>query len=100
MKINNNLSDKNLIDPIDSSQLSYKDDVRKDNLIRKAADNSPTKNLQHIQNKIPALKNIPKLRCKSTSLNSTNISPLQDTINIQLLYNPNQGTKLRSCYTK
>ena len=93
MEINNNLPDKDLIDPINSFQLSYKDDVREGNLVRKAANNNPTKDLQHVQNKALALKNTPKSQDKSTFLNSTSTSPSQDTINIQLLYDPNEATE-------
>jgi len=76
MEINNNLPDEDLIDLIDSFQLLYKDDVRESNLVRKAVNNNPTKNLQHVQNKALALKNTLKSQGKSTSLNSTSISPL------------------------
>ena len=53
--------DKELGDPIDSFQLSYKDDNNKGNYVRKMADNSPTRNLQCIQNEALTLKNISKL---------------------------------------
>ena len=93
MEINNNLPDEDLRDPIDSSQLSYKDDVGEGNSVRKAADNGPTKDSQRVQNEASALKNTPKPRGEGASLNSTNMSPSQNTINIQLPYNPNQATE-------
>ena len=94
MEINNNLLDKKVRDLVDSSQLSYKDDNEEDNPVRKVANNGPTRNLQCIQNKALVLKNSPKLWGKSTFPNNTNMSPLENIINIQLPYDLNQPTKL------
>ena len=94
MEINNDLPDKDFRDPANSSQLSYKDGNEEGNSVRKAADNGPTRNLQCVPNEAPALKNTPKPQGKGTSLNNTNMSPSQDIINIQLLYDPNQPTEL------
>ena len=94
MEINNDLLDKEVRDPVDSSQLLYKDDNEEGNPVRKAANNGPTRNLQCIQNKALVLKNSPKLWGKSTFPNNTNMSPLENIINIQLPYDLNQPTKL------
>ena len=51
IEINNNLSDKKVVDPLNSFQLLYKDDDKASNSVRKAVDNSLTKNLQYVQNK-------------------------------------------------
>jgi len=61
MEINNDLLDKEVRDLVDSSKLSYKDDNEEGNPVRKAANNSPTRNLQYIQNEALVLKNSPKL---------------------------------------
>ena len=60
MEINNNLPDENSRDSVDSFQLLYKDSNKEGNSVRKVADNSPTRNLQYVQNKALALKNTPK----------------------------------------
>ena len=94
IEINNDLLDKEVRDLVDSSQLSYKDDNEEDNHVRKVANNGPTRNLQCIQNKALDIKNSPKLWGKSTFPNNTNMSPLENIINIQLPYDLNQPTKL------
>ena len=69
MEINNNLPDKEIIDSIDSSQLSYQDNNGEDITVSEATDNSSTRNPQYVLNKAPALKNTPKLQGKSTLVN-------------------------------
>ena len=82
IEINNNLPDKNIQDPVNSSQLSCNNSVEVDKLVRKVANNYFSGDLQCVQNKILALKNTPKLQGKDVSVNNPNIYLLQDTINI------------------
>ena len=82
MEINNNLSDEEFRDPIDSSQLSYKGNNEEGNPVSEVTDNSLTRNLQHVRNKALALKNIPKPQGKGTSINNTNMSQSDNIINI------------------
>ena len=93
MDTNNNLLDKDIQDLINSSQLFYNNSVEKGNSVRKTAGNHLSRDLQHVQNKVLALKNTSKLQDKSISVNNPNIYPLQDSINIQLPYDINQATK-------
>jgi len=82
MKINNNLPNKELRDPIDSFQLSYKGNNKEENLVNETTNNSLIRNPQCVQNKAPALKNTPKPQGKGTSVNNTNRSQSDDVINI------------------
>jgi len=61
MEINNNLPDKEFIEPVNSSQLSYKDNSEEDIPVSKVIDNSSTRNQQCTLNKTLALKDMPKL---------------------------------------
>jgi len=96
MEYNNNFPNKIEVDPIDSSHLLYSDDVeRRENSVSKATDTGPTRSLQYILHNIPALNKAPELQGKGTSINTTNMSFLQeDVINIQLPYDPNRPTKV------
>ena len=90
MDMNNNILDDNIQEPIDSSQLSYKNNIKKDESVSKIADINPLTEKQHVSHETPALKTAPKLQDKGTSNINTN-SSLQETFNIQLLYNVNQA---------
>ena len=59
---------------IDSSQLSYKDNMDKDESISKVADIFPTNGKQHISNKTLALKMAPQPGGRDSSNNSSNSS--------------------------
>jgi len=48
MEINNDLPDEKFVNSIDSSQLSYKDDNRADNLVRKVTNIGLIRNQQHV----------------------------------------------------
>ena len=94
MEINNNLPDEDVQGPIDSSQLSYNNNVEVGYSVRKAGDNHPPRDSQHVQSEAPALKNTPKSQDESVSNNNnTNTCPSQNTINIQLPYDVNQATE-------
>ena len=76
IEINSNLLDKNIVELIDSSQLSYQDDVKRgDNSVSKAADISPTRNSQCVQYEALALNKASKSQGKSATINNTNASP-------------------------
>ena len=89
MKINNDLPDVKSKKPIDSSQLSYKENVRVENSVSMVTDKLSSKKEQYLHNEIPALKSIPKLWDRGRLNNNSNMSSSQNTINIQLLYNIN-----------
>ena len=73
MEPNNDLPDDMAIDPIDSSQLSYKDDFESEgNPVSKATDPTPAKEPQRVKHDKPALNKAPKPRGKSASINNTN----------------------------
>ena len=59
IKTNNDLPDEEIRNPIDSWKLSYKDEDKASNSVRKMTDKDSTKNQQCVQNKAPAIKNIP-----------------------------------------
>jgi len=84
MVINNDLSDKDLKEPINSSQLSYKDDSQKRDCVSKATDLVPSRDPQHVSNKVSTLN----------TFNAPHIDDNDDdVINIQLLYNLNWSTE-------
>ena len=60
MEINNDLPDEKFTEPVDSFQLSYKNNSREDILVSEVTDNSSTRNQQCASNKALALKNMPK----------------------------------------
>ena len=68
-------------EPINSSQLSYKNDTVDKKPVSKTANYNSTENLQYGIYEGPALKTIPKSQGRSTSINNWN-SILQDTFNI------------------
>ena len=77
----NNLPDVDIWEPIDSSQLSYKDNTRNEELVSKVADSNITADLQHGTHESPALKTTPKPQGRGTPINNSN-SVLQNTFNI------------------
>ncbi len=61
MKINNDLPNKITVKPINSSQLSYQDNIKKrSNPVSKIANSGPTRKSQHVQHNTPALNKVPK----------------------------------------
>ena len=93
IEINNSLPDKEFVNLIDSSQLSYKDNDGAGNLVRKTTDTGSIRNQQYIQDESIASKNIPTVQGKSTSQHHANMSQSDDVINISILYDPNQPTE-------
>ena len=91
MEINNNIPDVDIREPINSSQLSYKDNTEKDESVSKVADTIPLARKQCVSNEAPALKTAPKPGGRGVSNNNSNSSP-QETFNIQLLYDINRAT--------
>jgi len=89
METNNNLPNEEIRNPINSSQLLYKDKDKAGNSVRKATDKDPTRNQQCVQNKALILKNTPITQEKGTLPNNTNISQSEDVINIQIPYDSN-----------
>ena len=59
MELNNDLLDDNVWDPIDISQLSYKENVEIDESIYKVNDKNLSKRGQHVLNEALALNTIP-----------------------------------------
>ena len=72
MKINNNLPDVNLWEPVNSSQLSYKDKEKNKKWVSIAADTNSTMNEQHSKHESSALKIASKPHSKGTYNNNTN----------------------------
>ena len=60
MELNNDLPNTVSRKPIDSSQLSYTEGEKVEDLVRPVTDKDSTSNSQHVCNKAPALKNKPK----------------------------------------
>jgi len=56
IKLNNDLPNINLCEPIDSSQLSYKNNTRNEKLVSKVADSNSIENSQHSIHESFALK--------------------------------------------
>ena len=72
--LNNDLPDEEVVEPVDSSQLSYKDKSKERNTVSKATDHKSTRRQQCASNEVPALDT-------STAQHVNN-----DIINIQLPY--------------
>jgi len=85
MEINNNKLEEDIREPIDSSQLSYKDTANKGKSVSGVTVTSPTDGKQYESNKALALKNAPQLQGRISDSQ-------QSTLNIQLPYNINQAT--------
>jgi len=80
--INNNTSDEEFREPIDSSQLLYKDKSQANSHVNMVINPISPQESHYVSNKALAL-NISNLLCIDDD----------DVINIQLLYNPNQLTE-------
>ena len=95
MAINNDLSDIEIWKPIDSSQLSYKKNIKVEDSVRTATDKDFVSERQHACNKTPALKKTskPHGKGKGRTVNRANFNTSENMINIQLPYNINQSTK-------
>ena len=75
MEINNDLSDEITVEPIDSSQLSYQDDVEGgSNLVSKVADPGSTRKSQCVQHDALALNKVSKPWGKNVAINNTNMN--------------------------
>jgi len=70
MELNNDLPNFNLQEPIDSSQLSYKNNTRNEKLVNKVANSNSTENLQHSTHKGPILKITLKPRGRGSLFNN------------------------------
>ena len=87
MGVMNNLLSKNGWNPINSSQLSYASnngEVEKSKLVSEVTDNSPQRKTPHFVNEAPALNNTLLPWREDVAKDSSNTSPLQEVINIQL----------------
>ena len=95
MEINNNHPEKDYTNPVDSSNLSYARTVKVGDSVSIATNKKAAGNSQHVDNKIPALKRVPKLHGKDkdkqiegdNTISSEHIS--NNMCNIQILYNEN-----------
>ena len=98
IKINNDLSKKVSIEPINSSQLFYAGQAEEDRLVKLATDKESASNSQCICNEIPVLKKASKLHSKGKDkqIKRTNPSPSKNMLNIQLPYDVNQATALET----
>ena len=83
--INNNFPNEDFKKPINSSQLSYKDDSQKRDYVSKMTDLVLSRGPQHVSNEVPTL---------NTS-NAPCVDDDDDIINIQLLYDFDWHTKLK-----
>ena len=59
MEINNNKPEKDIRKPVDSSQLSYENDMSKGKSVSRMADISFTDRTQYISNEVLVLNNVP-----------------------------------------
>jgi len=82
IEIKNNLPNEDIVDPIDSSQLLYKDNDDMGNSVGKVTDIGPMRTQQHVQNEALALKNTPTTRGGVTAPNIANASQSDDIRNI------------------
>ena len=73
METNNGLPDEEVREPIDSSQLLYKEKNDTGNSVRKTTDTGPTRSQQHVQNEAPALKNTATTQGKSSTIPPTRV---------------------------
>jgi len=89
METNNDLPDEKVREPIDSSQLLYKEKNDTGNSVNKVTDTSPTRSQQCIQNEAPTFKNTTTTHSKGLSPNTTNTCQSDDIINIQIVYDAN-----------
>jgi len=87
----NNLNDDKFQDPINSSQLSYFNDigVKKGKIVRKMTDISFQQKIPCLHNEALTLNNIPNPQDEGVSNNNTNICPSRKVFDIQLPYDIN-----------
>ena len=90
MEMNNNKPKEDIREPIDNSQLFYKDAMDKGKFVSGMTNTSPIDRKQCVSNIALALKNAPQPWGRVSDINSFNSSQ-QLTLNIQLLYNINQA---------
>jgi len=93
MKANKDLPDIEIWEPIDSSQLSYKEETKVGELARKAIDKDFTSTKQYVCNEVSALKKTPKPYSKGRTIDKSTSSSSESIINIQLIYNLDQSTE-------
>jgi len=90
MEVDNNKLDNNKSrESIDSSQLSYIDNMSRSKPVSKVADNSPVNRSQHVFNKASALMSLSQIQDQVNNNNRSN-SEQQSTFNINLPYKINQ----------
>ena len=77
IELENNKPEDDIREPIDSSQLFYKDNMDKSESISKMADTFPTDRKQCISNVAPAPKMAPQLGSRDISKNSSNCYKLK-----------------------
>ena len=90
IEINNNKSEEDIKKPVDSSQLSYKNDTNKGKSISRVADISSADRTQCVSNETLALNNASQTQGKTNNNNRFNSSQ-QATFNIQLSYDVDQA---------
>ena len=90
MEMKNNRPKDNIREPIDSFQLSCKDNTDKNEPISRVADTSSTDGKQYVSNVASALNMVSQPEGRNSSNNSSNSSQWL-TLNIQLLYDINQA---------
>ena len=61
MEINNEFTEEDSTNPIDSSQLSYNGTAKVGSSVSLATDKKTASNSQCVNNKVPVLKEVPKL---------------------------------------
>ena len=88
IELNNNLLDIEFPEPINSSQLSYADQVDVGESVRKVTDNILSRRGQYISNEVLVLTITSTPQGKGATNNRTNENA-QDNINIQVLYDVN-----------
>ena len=93
MEINNNFLEKVSKEPIDSFQLSYAGQAKKDRSVRLAADKELASNSQCVYNKMSVFKKTSKSHSKGKGqqIEGTNLSSFKNMLNIQLSYGINQA---------
>ena len=82
MEINNNKPEKDIRKPVDSSQLSYENDMSKGKSVSRMADISFADRTQYISNKVLILNNAPQTWGKTNNNNRSNSSQ-QVTFNVK-----------------
>jgi len=91
MEINNDLSEEVSKEPINSFQLSYAEQAEVNRSVKLVADKESASNSQCVCNKIPVFKKAskPQGKDKSKQIEEANLSPSENVLNTQLLYDIN-----------